>query len=57
MDVKSAKLTNVTVDSLTSAGSAEVKDGELVLTLAPGQAVMIMRQQDPEKAAERTTTR
>jgi hypothetical protein len=39
--VKSARLTTVTVDRLTPAGTAEMSEGELVLTLAPGQAVMI----------------
>jgi hypothetical protein len=43
MDVKTVNLTNVTVDDLTPVGSAEVKDGEVTLTLAPGQAVMITR--------------
>jgi hypothetical protein len=44
MNVKTVNLVTVTVDRLTPAGSAEVKDGEVTLTLAPGQAVMITRQ-------------
>jgi hypothetical protein len=44
MDVKTVKLTHVTVDSLTPAGTAEVRDGEVTLALAPGQAVIITRQ-------------
>jgi hypothetical protein len=43
MPVKTVKLTTVTVDSLSPTGSADVKDGEITLTLAPGQAVMITR--------------
>jgi hypothetical protein len=39
--VKRGQLTNVTVDALTPAGSAEVKDGEITLALAPGQALVI----------------
>jgi hypothetical protein len=39
--VSSVQLTNVTVDSFTSAGMAKVTGGELGLTLAPGQAVVI----------------
>jgi hypothetical protein len=31
-------------DSITAAGTAEVKDGELPLALAPGQAVVITQQ-------------
>jgi hypothetical protein len=41
MGVKTVRLTNVTVESLAPAGTAEVKEGELTLSLAPGQAVMI----------------
>ena len=37
----SLQLTNVTVDGLTSAGIGEVTDGELVLKLSPGQAVLV----------------
>ena len=39
--VKTVKLTDVTVDSLTPVGSAEISDGEVTLKLAPGQAVLI----------------
>jgi hypothetical protein len=39
--VKKVQLTQVTVDSLTPGGTAEIKDGEFALALAPGQAVMI----------------
>jgi len=41
MRVKTVRITNVTVESLTPAGTAEVKDGELALALAPGQAEVI----------------
>ena len=41
ISVKSVLITNVTVDSVTSVGAAEVKDGELALALRPGQAVVI----------------
>jgi hypothetical protein len=41
MRVKMVQLTNVTVDSTTRAGTAEVKEGEVMLTLQPGQAVML----------------
>jgi hypothetical protein len=41
MGVKTATMTNVSVDSLTSAGTAEIKDGEVVLELKPAQAVML----------------
>src|SRR6266849_1888619 len=41
MRVKTVQLTNVTVDNVTSVGTAEVKDGEVALALAPGQAVVI----------------
>ena len=43
MRVKAVQLLNLSVDSLTAAGTAEVKDGELDLALAPGQAVVITR--------------
>jgi hypothetical protein len=33
----------VGVDAITSARTAEVRDGELALTLAPGQAMIITR--------------
>ena len=42
--VKTADTTKVTVDSLTPAGTAEIKDGQVALTLAPGQAVMVIAQ-------------
>ena len=41
--VKTVRLANVTVDSVTAAGTTEVKDGELALALTPGQAVVITR--------------
>jgi hypothetical protein len=41
---KVLRLTNVTVDGLTAAGSTEIKEGEIALTLAPGQQVMITRE-------------
>jgi hypothetical protein len=41
MRVKAVRMANVTVDSITAAGTAEVKDGELALALTPGQAVVI----------------
>jgi len=44
LQTKAVKLSIVSVDSVTAAGTAEVKDGELALTLAPGQAVEITRQ-------------
>ena len=44
MHVKTVQITNVTVDSVTSVGAAEVKDGEVALTLAPAQAVVITPQ-------------
>ena len=42
--VKTVQITNVTVDSVTPFGAAEVKDGEVMLTLAPGQAVLLTPQ-------------
>jgi hypothetical protein len=42
--VKTVQLTNVTVDAVTPAGTAEVKDGQVALTLTPGQAVVISSQ-------------
>ena len=42
--VRTVQLTNVTVDSLTAVGAAEVKDGEVALALAAGQAVVITPQ-------------
>jgi len=44
MRVRTVQITNVTVDSVTSAGTAEVKDGEVALTMKPGQAVVISPQ-------------
>lgn len=41
MRVKTVKITNVTVESVTPAGTAEVKDGVLALALPAGQAVVI----------------
>ena len=41
--VRSVRLANVTVDSITAAGTVEVKDGDLALALTPGQAVVITR--------------
>ena len=41
---KTVRLANATVDSVTAAGTAEVKDRELDLALTPGQAVVITRQ-------------
>ena len=37
-------LADVTVDGISAAGTAEAKDGELALALAPDQAVVITRQ-------------
>jgi hypothetical protein len=42
--VRTVRLANVTVDSITAAGTAEVKDGDLALALTPGQAVVIAQQ-------------
>ena len=42
--VRTVRLANVTVDSITAAGTAEVKDSELALGLTPGQAVVITQQ-------------
>jgi len=42
--VKAVRLANVSVDNISAAGTAEVKDGEFVLTLTPGQAVVITQQ-------------
>jgi hypothetical protein len=39
--VKTARLANVTVESIREAGTAEIKDGALTLALEAGQAVMI----------------
>jgi len=39
--VKTARMANVTVESLTFAGTVEVKDGEVTLALAPGQALKL----------------
>jgi hypothetical protein len=44
MGVRTVQLANLTVDSITAAGSAEVKDGELALALTPGQAVVLTPQ-------------
>lgn len=44
MRVKTVRITNVTVESITPAGTAEVKDGEVVLALAAGQAEVITPQ-------------
>jgi hypothetical protein len=41
MRVKTAETTNVTVDSLTPAGTVAVNDGEVSMVLAPGQALML----------------
>jgi hypothetical protein len=41
MRVKTVQLANVTVDSIAPAGTAEVQEGELALTLGAGQAAMI----------------
>ena len=42
--VKTAAMTNLTVDSLTSAGTIEIQNVEVALTLAPGQAVVLAAQ-------------
>jgi len=42
--VKTAKLTNVTVENVTPAGTADVEDGKVALSLAAGQAVLITAQ-------------
>jgi hypothetical protein len=39
--VKIVRLANVTVESVTDSGTAEVNDGALTLTLAVGQAIVI----------------
>jgi hypothetical protein len=39
--VKTAETTNVTVDHLTSAGTVASSDGEVTLTLSPGQALIL----------------
>jgi hypothetical protein len=39
--VKTVQITNITVDRLTPAGAAEIKEGKLALTLTAGQAVRI----------------
>ena len=44
MHLKTVQLTNVTVDRLTPVGTAEVKDGEVALTMKPAQAVVISPQ-------------
>jgi hypothetical protein len=41
LQAKVVRLSNVTVERVTAAGTAEVKDGGLALALAPGQAVVI----------------
>jgi len=41
MRLRTVQLTNVTVYRLTPVGTAEIKDGEVALTLAPRQAVVI----------------
>ena len=41
MQVKTVHVTNVTVESIAWAGTAEVKDGTLALTLSAGQAELI----------------
>jgi len=42
--VRTVQITNVSVDGAALVGTAEVKDGEVALTLAPGQAVVITAQ-------------
>ena len=42
--VRTVRLAGVTVNGITAAGTAEVKDGELELAFTPGQAVVITRQ-------------
>ncbi|HWX18470.1 MAG TPA: hypothetical protein VN578_01065 [Candidatus Binatia bacterium] len=42
--MKTVKLTNVAVESVTPAGTAEIKEGVLALALAAGQAVVITPQ-------------
>ena len=42
--VKTTELTNITVDKLTPAGTAEVEAGQLALSLSAGQAVLITAQ-------------
>jgi len=42
--VRTVRITNVNLESVTSQETAEVKDGEVALTLAPGQAVVITAQ-------------
>jgi len=37
--LKTVWLAIVTIDAIPSAGTAEVRDGELVLARAPGEAV------------------
>jgi len=40
-NVTSARVSNITIDAVTNAGTIAVKDGELTLTLKPAQEVMI----------------
>jgi hypothetical protein len=42
--VKTVRLTNVTVENVTPAGTTEPREGVLALALAAGQAVMITPQ-------------
>jgi hypothetical protein len=42
--VKAAETTNVSVDSLTFAGTVAINDGQVTLALAPGQALMLTLQ-------------
>jgi len=42
--VTTARLTNVTVDSVSPVGAVGVKNGEVALTLTPGQAVVISQE-------------
>ena len=39
--VETARLANLTVESVTEAGTAEIKDGALTLSLTAGRAIVI----------------
>jgi hypothetical protein len=41
MRVRTATMSNVTVNSLAAARTVEIKDGQVMLALAPGQAVVL----------------
>ena len=46
MSAGTVTLATITVDTVSITGTTEIKNGEIALSLAPGQAVMITLQTD-----------